>query len=90
VFESVCPACSRQVARRGVQLVPIHVTSVSEHAITHVPSFNAGRLEGRNVKGVFSPNTAFIYELAQLTPYELTHVRASPGDCAAGWAQAAR
>jgi hypothetical protein len=41
------------------------------------------------IKGVFSPNT-FIYELAQLTPYELTHVRASPGDCAAGWAQAAR
>ena len=55
MFESVCPACSRQVARRGVQLVPIHVTSVSEHAITHVPSFNAGRLEGRNVYTYKSP-----------------------------------
>ena len=42
------------------------------------------------VKGVFSPNTFFFYERAQLAPYELTHVRASPGDCAAGWAQAAR
>ena len=42
------------------------------------------------VRGAFSPNTPFIYELAQLAPYELTHVRASPGDCAAGWAQAAR
>ena len=30
------------------------------------------------------------YQRAQLAPYELTHVRASPGDCAAGWAQAAR
>jgi hypothetical protein len=26
----------------------------------------------------------------QLTPYELTHVRPSPGDYGAGWAQAAR
>eukprot|EP00964_Phaeocystis_antarctica_P090071 scaffold57561_cov62-Phaeocystis_antarctica.AAC.1 len=25
---------------------------------------------------------------ARLAPYELTHVRPSPGDCAAGWAQA--
>ena len=42
--------------------------------------------------GVFSegPNPLFFYELAQLTPYELTYVRPSPGDCAAGWAQAAR
>jgi hypothetical protein len=41
-------------------------------------------------EGVFSPNPSFFYERAQLAPYELTHVRASPGDCAAGWAQAAR
>ena len=33
-----------------------------------------------HIQGVFSPNTAFFYELAQLAPYELTHVRASPGD----------
>ena len=33
---------------------------------------------------------ALFYERAQLAPYELTHVRPSPGDCAAGWAQAAR
>jgi hypothetical protein len=39
---------------------------------------------------VFSPNLPFFYELAQLAPYELTHVRPSSGDCAAGWAQAAR
>ena len=26
----------------------------------------------------------------QLIPHELTHVRASPGDCAAGWAHAWR
>ena len=45
---------------------------------------------GQIVKGVFSPNTPFFYERARLAPYELTHVRASPGDCAAGWAQAWR
>ena len=42
------------------------------------------------LKGVFSPNPPFFYESARLAPYELTHVRASPGDCAAGWAQAWR
>jgi hypothetical protein len=42
------------------------------------------------LKGVFSPNTFFFYQRAQLAPYELTHVRPSPSDCAAGWAQAAR
>eukprot|EP00964_Phaeocystis_antarctica_P067862 scaffold41101_cov68-Phaeocystis_antarctica.AAC.1 len=42
------------------------------------------------LKRVFSPNPPSFYELAcALAPYELTHVRASPGDCAAGWAQAA-
>ena len=35
--------------------------------------------------GVFS-EPAFFYERARLAPYELTHVRASSGDCAAGWA----
>ena len=40
--------------------------------------------------GVFSEPAFFFNELAQLTPYELTYVRPSPGDCAAGWAQAAR
>ena len=44
----------------------------------------------QHIKGGVSPNTYFFYELAQLAPYKLTHVRASPGDCAAGWAQAAR
>jgi hypothetical protein len=34
------------------------------------------------VKGAFSPNFIFFYERAQLAPYELTHVRPSPGDCA--------
>ena len=29
----------------------------------------------------------FFYERARLAPYELTHVRPSPGDWAAGWAQ---
>ena len=34
-----------------------------------------------------SPNPApFCYERARFAPYELTHVRASSGDCAAGWA----
>ena len=42
------------------------------------------------LKGVFSPNPPFFNESARLAPYELTHVRASPGDCAAGWAQAWR
>eukprot|EP00964_Phaeocystis_antarctica_P086865 scaffold55054_cov61-Phaeocystis_antarctica.AAC.1 len=42
------------------------------------------------LKGVFSPNTPFLYERARLAPYELTHVRASPGDCAASLAQAWR
>ena len=42
------------------------------------------------IKGVFSPNPAFFQDLAQLLPYELTHVRASPRDCADGLAQAAR
>ena len=51
---------------------------------------NGGSVNDGRIKGVFSPNKAFIYELAQLAPYELTHVRASHGDCAAGWAQAAR
>ena len=41
-------------------------------------------------KGVFSPNPAFFQDLAQLLPYELTHVQASPRDCADGLAQAAR
>eukprot|EP00964_Phaeocystis_antarctica_P026159 scaffold14717_cov69-Phaeocystis_antarctica.AAC.1 len=36
---------------------------------------------GRRGKGVFSPNTPFFYERARFAPYELTHVRASPGDC---------
>ena len=44
--------------------------------------------------GVFSEPTfsfyPFFQDLAQLLPNELTHVRASPGDCAAGWAQAWR
>eukprot|EP00964_Phaeocystis_antarctica_P101770 scaffold67256_cov77-Phaeocystis_antarctica.AAC.1 len=31
-----------------------------------------------------------VRDLAQLIPYELTHVRASPRDCADGLAQAAR
>jgi hypothetical protein len=39
--------------------------------------------------GVLS-EPSFFYDPAQQSPYELTHVRASPGDCAAGWAQAAR
>ena len=30
------------------------------------------------------------YERARLAPYQLTHVRASPDDCVAGWAQAWR
>ena len=40
----------------------------------------------------FSPLSfyPFFYESARLAPYELTHVRPSPGDCAAGWAQAWR
>lgn len=42
------------------------------------------------IKGVFYPNPAFFQDLAQLIPYELTHVRASPRDCADGLAQAAR
>ena len=42
------------------------------------------------LKGVFSPNPLFFNESARLAPYELTHVRPSPGDCAAGWAQAWR
>ena len=42
------------------------------------------------LKGVFSPNPPFFYKSARLAPYELTHVRASSGECAAGWAQAAR
>eukprot|EP00964_Phaeocystis_antarctica_P098352 scaffold64372_cov44-Phaeocystis_antarctica.AAC.1 len=45
------------------------------------------RIAGKAVKGVFSPNTPFFYERARLAPYELTHVQAPPGDCAAGWAQ---
>ena len=44
---------------------------------------------GGIVKGVFSANTAFFKDPAQLIPYELTHVRASPRDCADGLAQAA-
>jgi hypothetical protein len=44
----------------------------------------------RILKGVFYPNLAFFQDLAQQSPHELTHVRASPGDCAAGWAQAWR
>jgi len=32
-------------------------------------------------------SSPFFYERAQLAPYELTHVRPSPGDWAAGWAQ---
>ena len=43
------------------------------------------------LKGVFYPNLAFFHDLAQQSPHELTHVRASPGDWAAGsWAQAWR
>ena len=42
------------------------------------------------IKGVFSPNTPFLYERARLAPHELIHVRAPPGDWAAGWAQAWR
>ena len=42
------------------------------------------------LQGVFYPNEGFFQDLAQLIPHELTHVRASPGDCAAGWAQAWR
>ena len=42
------------------------------------------------VKGVFFSNPAFFQDLAQLIPYKLTHVRASPRDCADGLAQAAR
>ena len=37
--------------------------------------------------GVLSEHIYSFYEGAQLAPYELTHVRPSPGDCAAGWAQ---
>ena len=38
-----------------------------------------------SLNGVFSPNPPFFfYERARLAPYELIHVRASPGDCAAG------
>ena len=36
---------------------------------------------------VLYTNPAFFQDLAQLLAYELTHVRASPGDCAAGWAR---
>ena len=43
-----------------------------------------------SLQGVFYPNEGFFQDLAQLIPHELTHVRASPGDCAAGWAQAWR
>jgi hypothetical protein len=32
-----------------------------------------------------APVTCARFERAQLAPYELTHVRASPGDCTAGW-----
>eukprot|EP00964_Phaeocystis_antarctica_P015603 scaffold8628_cov76-Phaeocystis_antarctica.AAC.2 len=39
--------------------------------------------------GVFSEH-AFFSRTSRLAPYELIHVRASPGDCAAGWAQAWR
>ena len=42
----------------------------------------------------FSPppshSTLFFTNVPTAPPYELTHVRASPGDCAAGWAQAWR
>ena len=41
--------------------------------------------------GLFSPNPLLLPTCAaRLAPYELTHVRASSGDCAAGWAQAWR
>ena len=39
--------------------------------------------------GVFS-EPAFFLGTFQARPTQLTHVRASPGDCAAGWAQAWR
>jgi hypothetical protein len=37
-------------------------------------------------KGDVFSDPSFFYERAQLAPYEPTHVRPSPGDCAAGWA----
>ena len=45
---------------------------------------------GRSVKAVFTPNLAFFQDLAQLIPYELTHVQTPPRDCADSLPQAAR
>ena len=36
------------------------------------------------LRGVFSSNRAFLKDLAQLIPYELTHVQTTPRDCADG------
>ena len=51
---------------------------------------SGGTGQAKALKGVFSPNPEFFYKRARLVPHELIHVRASPGDCAAGWAQAWR
>ena len=68
-----------------------HAESVAFAALAAV--FEEGSEDGRRALPSAScgpePRRG-LYEPAQLAPYELTHVRASPGDCAAGLAQAAR
>ena len=54
------------------------------------PDFEKEKHRACYLKGVFSPNPPFFNESARFAPYELTNVRPSPGDCAAGWAQAWR
>ena len=64
---------------------------IPENAKTKIQSETAETREGgKAVKGVFSPNPAFFQDLAQQSPHERTHVRASPRDCADALAQAAR
>ena len=66
-----------------------HIKPITPYEyIMHAPWLVAesGRLP-YPLKGVFSPNRFFLRTFArQLTPYELTHLRPSPGDCAAGLA----
>jgi hypothetical protein len=73
-------------------LVPASTTRVSRHS-SRQPCVSFCRVSIRlypriEVLGstgcVFSEPASSFYELAQLAPYELTHVRPSPGDCAAG------